>query len=368
MSDSEGSFDNDTTVGSFLEDMIHFCGVLQKVLAGCPAAVEGPWGPCGMSIAEANEAMEKLKELEEKYGDEEKEMERDGEVAGWAEKVLPAFHVGLLNWHCLEFYPLHEKFTPEYNEYLKEFLKNIPKDYLETFLLQGEREYFLSAYSFSHRVKGVDQNSARVSYGVAYQTTPALTEKALAVFKAHNITLPDAFSDISPTGKFQFYGLGWDFGVSGDAHVKIYLHGEAADLPVDYQKKRAEAQETAITGEFSPHVLIAFTYTDKGAYLEDKLYLYPDSPSQVKDPTAIPSGTLNVAYVITSGELNRGEFWQLDVTHSPSPACEPIPEWRERLNAQGQAIYDKYHENGMRLDTLGYGSNDNFTLYFPFEP
>eukprot|EP01064_Diplonema_japonicum_P008653 TRINITY_DN1608_c0_g1_i2.p1 TRINITY_DN1608_c0_g1~~TRINITY_DN1608_c0_g1_i2.p1 ORF type:complete len:391 (+),score=77.98 TRINITY_DN1608_c0_g1_i2:59-1174(+) len=371
MSDSEGSFDNDTSVGSFVEDLTHFCGVLQKLVTGEPKTLEGPWGKCGMTADGIDAMMNRLK-------DEAAAWEEDDGATGMTKdrtnlievsnEVLPAFHIALLNWHCLVFYPFHERFTSEYNEYYKEFLSNISSDFLNTFLLQEEREYFLSPYSFSHRVKSTAQNSGRVSYGVAYEATPALIQKAKTVLKKHSIELPEAFSDMTNEGKFPFYGLGWDFGVAGEAHVKIYLHGEAADLPESHRLKRKQAEEAAITGEFSPHVLMAFTYTATGRMLEEKLYLYPESPKQVKDSSAIPSGTLNVAYVVSAGDLNRGEFWQLDVTHSPAPVCDPVPEWRERFNSLGQDIYDKYYTAGMRLDTLGYGGPDNFTVYFPFEP
>eukprot|EP00659_Diplonema_papillatum_P002094 gene2094-3203_t len=366
-SGSDGSFDNDTTLGSFVEDLTYFCTVLEslsKVAGG--SYLRGPFSACKNSAEDVQRHLARLAELAEEHKDTQEVMTRDstGELVDLCGAVVPDFHTALLNWHCGEFYPFHEKFSVQYAAYVRAFLANIAEDFRNTFTLQHERDYFLSAYTYSHRVKGAAVNHGRLSFGVAYTSTPALTQAAQAVLTEQNITLPPEVSDLN--GTFKFYGLGWDYDAS-PAHVKFYVHGESKDLPKKYKEQKAEANGF-ITGEFEDHVLIAFTLAcGTGEVLEEKLYLYPSSPKQVKkEKHEVPSGVLNAACVVANGR-RRGTFWQYDVTHTPHPECD-CPLWRERFNEVGKAIYDKYHAQGMRLDTLAFAGSDDFTAYFPFEP
>eukprot|EP01063_Lacrimia_lanifica_P035764 TRINITY_DN6906_c0_g1_i1.p1 TRINITY_DN6906_c0_g1~~TRINITY_DN6906_c0_g1_i1.p1 ORF type:complete len:369 (+),score=133.97 TRINITY_DN6906_c0_g1_i1:68-1174(+) len=363
---SSGSFDDDNTICGFVGDLQHFCGVARGLVKARPECAEGPWRASEMTAADLDAMWARLEVLavEEAQNTAAMTLDYTGELLDLHRRVVPAFHTVVLNWHCVEFYPFHTKFTPTYEAFVTAFLQSCSQDHFESFTLQEEREYTLSAYTYSHRVKPKAPeviNHSRISFGSSYLAPEPLVAAAEAVLNEHNVVLPDPFTDIR--GKFKFYGLGWDYDAG---HMKIYLHGEAADLPAQYRKSVSDL-EGQFECSFMTHVLIAYTANiADGAVLEDKLYMYAESPADVKN-VEFPSGTLNTACVCSAGDLSRGVFWQYDVTHTPKPemSCE---KWRTRLNASGQKVFDAYEAAGMRLDTLGWLGEDNFTLYFPFEP
>eukprot|EP00755_Sulcionema_specki_P019158 Sspe_Gene.68724::Locus_40518_Transcript_1_1_Confidence_1.000_Length_1271::g.68724::m.68724 len=364
MSDSEslGDFDDDRSVSSYIEDTQHFLRVA-TALAEEADIIDSPWN-ANTSSTRLNELGKKLVELAKKHDKTERDLTlEDHDVIEVADEVLPVFHTLLLNWHCKHFFPFQNHFTEAYRKYVSVFLKDSAADHRRNFMLQGERDYYLSAYTFSHRVKGEKVNSARMSYGAASEASPELVQAALEVFKECKVVLPSPFDNV--TGDFKFYGLGWDY--CGDAtYMKIYLHGPYENLPASLKGEMLPMLKEGFEGEVMEHSLVSFTYLvgeDGARKVEDKLYLYPQDSSLVKN---VPSGVLNSAIVLSTGEMKRGLFWQYDVTHTAPPKCDT--EWRDRFNDAGKRIYDMYYEKHMRLDTLGYENKDSFTIYFPFEP
>eukprot|EP01065_Artemidia_motanka_P029753 TRINITY_DN35836_c0_g1_i1.p1 TRINITY_DN35836_c0_g1~~TRINITY_DN35836_c0_g1_i1.p1 ORF type:complete len:422 (+),score=136.06 TRINITY_DN35836_c0_g1_i1:83-1267(+) len=359
-------FDDDRSMSSYIEDVGHFLAVLSAMAKDARVLGESSPVPNRISAQDIAAWQEAYTRVEDRLSDSDVEVveERmDAELRKLARDVLSGFQRVLLNWHCVNFFPFHEKFSAAYLRYVDAFCDGFADDHLQNFLLQGVRDYFLSAYSYSHRVKGASLNSARVSYGAAADITPRLEAALRDVLADEKVALPAPFGG---DGAFKLYGLGWDYGAK-PAHIKVYLHGELADLPagmLDVGKLGLPCGD-----DLRSHGLVAFTVErakEKGAQaeiVETKVYLYPTDDAA--KPEAL-SGVLNVAYVISVGSAARGVFQQWDVTHTEDG--NETPEWRERFNCTGQSVYDKYNQTGMRLDTLAYGGTNDFTLYFPFEP
>eukprot|EP01060_Flectonema_neradi_P005519 TRINITY_DN13687_c1_g1_i1.p1 TRINITY_DN13687_c1_g1~~TRINITY_DN13687_c1_g1_i1.p1 ORF type:complete len:367 (+),score=40.55 TRINITY_DN13687_c1_g1_i1:65-1165(+) len=366
MSDSEStaSLDNDVSVESFLEDLMHFCQIVKSIGEENEANLTSPVKLTMNSAAEVEKVWTELSSLAKSHEDDatvvtEAFLTGNGKkFRCLADLILPDFHRSLLNWHVSNFYPFMDKFSPEYKVYWEAFLKNCSLDWQTTFMQQLEKEYFLSAYTYSHRIKGDKINSSRISFGASSPPPSYLVKAAADVLESEKITLPEPYADLD--GKFKFYGLGWDFATN---HLKLYHHGESSDLPDELKAKAASAR-SLVTDDYEPHCLVAFTY--KGNELvEQKLYLYVTEMAHIKDP--LPTGTLNAACVLTAGQLDRGTFWQLDVTHTRAPKFD-CPEWTPRFGERALEVYNKYYNRSMRLDTLGYAAPDDLTMYFPFEP
>ncbi|KAJ9449339.1 hypothetical protein DIPPA_27078 [Diplonema papillatum] len=135
-SGSDGSFDNDTTLGSFVEDLTYFCTVLEslsKVAGG--SYLRGPFSACKNSAEDVQRHLARLAELAEEHKDTQEVMTRDstGELVDLCGAVVPDFHTALLNWHCGEFYPFREKFSST-----QPFLANIAEDFRNTFTLHNQ--------------------------------------------------------------------------------------------------------------------------------------------------------------------------------------------------------------------------------------
>ena len=365
MSESVASLDNDISVESFIEDLTHFCQIIRSIGKENSDYLVKPV----MLTMSTMEALEKtwleIETLTEKHDDDETAvtetyLSKDGKrFRELADLILPDFHRALLNWHVGTFFqPLYDNFSDEYKVYWEAFLRNCSIDWQTTFMQQLEKEYFLSAYTYSHRIKGDKVNSTRISYGAASPPPEYLVKAAEDVLKAEKVELPEPFNNLQ--GKFKFYGLGWDYATS---HLKTYHHGESIDLPEELKKSAASGRKL-VTNDYDPHCLVAFTYNGS-EMLEQKLYLYATEMEHIKEP--LPTGTLNAACVLTAGALNRGTFWQLDVTHTRGPQFDS-PEWVPRFGEKASEIYKKYYNTSMRLDTLGYAGPDDLTMYFPFEP
>ena len=62
---------------------------------------------------------------------------------------------------------------------------------------------------------------------------------------------------------------------------------------------------------------------------------------------------------------DRGVVDQFDVSHTDPYPYHAAGDWRGRLNADGQEVYDAHARHGLMLDTIAYVSPDDHTLYFP---
>jgi len=289
----------------------------------------------------------------------------------------------LFNFHCATFAPVHRSFTPLEVEYIRTVFRLWARDQYQ-WGGWGEKSswgthYKFSPCAYSHRFKNNTLNSTRLAFGVSSTTPPPeIVQRGREVMLSHGLLDAVRLLD-GPPGQMFFHGIGWDvhakairtYVVSPDVTAlpeemarKVPFLVPQAEWPADWDRKRGAFRLRL--EDVRPQCMVSFAYKRQrdGSYLkvEDKVYVYPTAAAAPLFPHLPADGVQDLAVMYSS---DRGVVEQVDVSHHDHYPYPPLHDWRGKLNAVGQRIYDQYAEVGLQLDTIGYTSPDHYTLYYP---
>ncbi len=246
---------------------------------------------------------------------------------------LPRFHRDLFSWHCQTFFPFERYLLVCDRVYLEECFQRAD-DYVET--TSQLRHY--SYYSYCHRVKGVEVNSSRLSYGSIVHPEE-VWQAAQPSLQIRGIQLPP---HVVSNPSLIFYGLGWDFQAE---HFKVYFRFEdGKQIPLaSVQRILAEVSYADVS-----EGLLSLTYHKNGR-LEEKVYFFPRLQEGVAVSTVAPR-----VLMLSSEHGMMSQYDALD-----------LREWLPRLNPQGQRIVQSYQAYGEVLRTIYIKNANHFTIQYP---